>query len=77
MKNIDSIKEHLISEETIEGGWTNFVVDLGEDKLGIVFTKKMDNGWEFVSTKILDETALISAFLRQKRIIHHKKKHVL
>lgn len=66
MKNIDSIKEHLISEETIEGGWTNFVVDLGENKFGIVFTKKMDNGWEFVSTKILDETALISAFLRQK-----------
>jgi len=43
------------------------VVDLGEEKLGIVFTKKMEDGWELVSAKSIDETFLLSSFLRQKR----------
>lgn len=69
MKNIDSIKDNIISSESLEGGWSNFVVEISEDRLGIVFTKKMEDGWEFVSVRTIDEASLLSAFFRQK--IYH------
>ena len=64
MKNLEEIKKEAIDCVDISDNCKSFVIKLDEDNLGIVITKTLDNGWEFISLRSLDEISIISSVLR-------------
>ena len=64
MRDLEKLKEVAVDHTDISDNCKSFVIKLDEDTLGIIVTKTMEDGWEFLSLRAIDEVSVINSLLR-------------